>query len=104
MAGGDNFSLHFLALSLSYPIIFSVQWLSGPVDVQDQEKMGGDLATKLVLIYCKEGDDVRKPSHKKLSRITAVLQFLAIFLCGFAVFDEISSGFAVCGTPLTPPP
>ena len=32
-----------------------------------------------------------------------VLQFLAIFLCGFAVFAEILCGFAVSGTPLTPP-
>ena len=32
------------------------------------------------------------------------LRFLAFFLRGVAVFAEISRGFAVSGTPLTPPP
>ena len=32
-----------------------------------------------------------------------ILRFLPIFLCGFAVFAEILCGFAVSGTPLTPP-
>ena len=39
-----------------------------------------------------------------ISQCMLVLRFLAIFQCGFAVFAEISCGFAVSGTPLTPPP